>query len=239
MGDGRGLTVLGSGVGQRRSPLWSNMAYLTGLGSGRVQSTAGAALTMTALWQVYLRWSCLMYARPLFFLPLFSPLSPPCPPSPPLYSCHHFPRSVCFHLPITLPSRSCALCSLSLLLASSFSASPRAYLCQWLPLQSITSCPFARMSLHLTSLHLISLIISKMLSLASSHSSPSSNSLLAPQLGSPSLLSPFPSLFSHLYPCFPLHKLYFIPPLKQFITLLCTPHFKHNIFTSFIMPREQ
>lgn len=48
------------------------MACLTGLGSGRVQSTAGAALTMTALWQVYLRWSCLMYAHPLLLSPVLS-----------------------------------------------------------------------------------------------------------------------------------------------------------------------
>lgn len=45
-----------------------------GLGSGRVQSTAGAALTMTALWQVYLRWSCLMCAHPLLLAPPFSPI---------------------------------------------------------------------------------------------------------------------------------------------------------------------
>lgn len=50
------------------------MAYLTGLGSGRVQSTAGAALTMTAPWQVYLRWSCLMCAHPLLLFPPFAPI---------------------------------------------------------------------------------------------------------------------------------------------------------------------
>lgn len=75
--DGRGLTDLGSGVGQRKTPFWSNMAYLTGLGSGGVQSTAGAPLTMTALWQVHLRWSCLMFAPPLFFFPAYPPLSLP------------------------------------------------------------------------------------------------------------------------------------------------------------------
>ena len=69
-----GLTDLGSGVGQGRSPLWSNMAHLTGLGSGRVQSTAGAALTMTALWQVDLRWGCLMCARPTFCLSAVFPI---------------------------------------------------------------------------------------------------------------------------------------------------------------------
>lgn len=69
--DGRALTDLGSGVGQRITLFWSNMAYLTGLGSGRVQCTAGAVLTMTAPWQVYLRWVCLMYTRPLFILVLF------------------------------------------------------------------------------------------------------------------------------------------------------------------------
>lgn len=183
-----GLTDLGSGVGQRRSPLWSNMAYLTGLGSGRVQSTAGVALTMTALWQVYLRWSCLMYARPPF-----SPLSlPPSAVSTTLFP-SHFPCFICFHFSITaLPSYSCAFCSFSLLLAPSFSASPSPYLCQWLPpsthyLLSICSHVF---TFNLTPPHFSHHF--KMLSLASSHLSLSSNSLFAQQLGSLSSLPLFP-----------------------------------------------
>lgn len=116
--DGRVLTDLGSGAGQRKTPFWSNMAYLTGLGSGRVQSTAGAALTMTALWQVYLRWSCLMYAHPLFSLHCF-----PHYLFPIRHIDHSFPIPVslcfiCFHLSVVLPSSNCSICPLFLLLAS-------------------------------------------------------------------------------------------------------------------------
>lgn len=107
--DGRALTDLGSGVGQRRTPFWSNMAYLTGLGWGRVQSTAWAALTMTALWQVYLRWSCLMYAHHL--LALCSPWTLSHPPSLPLL---YRPISPCF-ISFTFPSLSSPPATMSVL----------------------------------------------------------------------------------------------------------------------------
>lgn len=81
---GEVLTDLGSGVGHRKTPFWSDMAYLTGLGSGGVQSTAGAPLTMTAIWQVCLRWTCLMFAPPLFFF--FLAVSPLCLSQSPLPS---------------------------------------------------------------------------------------------------------------------------------------------------------
>ncbi len=53
--NGRALTDLGSGVGQRRAPLWSNMAYLTGLGSGRVQSTAALHINLACRGQCWLK----------------------------------------------------------------------------------------------------------------------------------------------------------------------------------------
>lgn len=117
-------------------------------------------------------------------------------------------------------------------LASSFSASPLPHLRRRPSPQPITSRPFAPESLHSTSLHLISLIVFKMLSLASSHSSLASNSPSGQQLDS----TCFHSLYTHFFPVLHCRSHILFHPSSDLLVLFS---FKHNIITSFCIPWEQ
>lgn len=215
--DGRVVTHLGTGVGQRRTPFWSNTAYLTGLGSGRVQCTAGAALTMTAPWQVYSRRVCLMCARPQFILyTVFPPFSISHAPSLPRHS-----LPINFHPSITPPAFSflLSLPALNILIFSPFTPVS-------LPMspQPITWYPFACLyiwphspavpsSFHNVITGFLPFVIYLFTS-------------------SP-IFSPLHGLFSS---SFPLQVLYFLPSLKQFITYCSV---KAHILMLFIIHSQQ
>lgn len=134
-------------VSGREKPLvWYNVAHLTGLGSGRVQCAAGAALTMTAPWQVYLRRGCLMFAPPWFPPSAASSLSPshslsqplsPVPFSLKKQNKKRKPLSHFYHISMLYLTPLSFLKFTTLLL-----------------LHHITFSPFANKSMHLTSFYI-------------------------------------------------------------------------------------